>query len=581
MSIAPRFIKYRTRSGNYYFYDSGTNEIVRVGELVYRLLDDFQVLDKDEMIRKYRSCDKAKVREALVQLGKLQNRGILCDGDPQTLVRAERISCQGREEEFEPFMRNRRRLLILELTRRCNLRCEYCCYGTHYPQFREHEEQTLPLETAKQVIRDYVKHRPEPCSIGFYGGEPLLEFDLLREIVAFSEDLIREAGLTPAFNISTNGTLLDDEKIHYLVKHDFSVVTSLDGPKETHDHYRVFRNDQHPERRVGSFDVVMRNLERFVELYPDYVRRGFSITFTATADFDSIDDMLRRLQPSFPVVLQSFVRQVEEPAKRIGDRTFQVGCWLPPCQAKSCRKEEKQHRAESEAVEAAVDSPAPSFCNWTQDALQRLQARSRRFVEAVCENQETDRNLNARLPSSSEMFRRSLRRLHRRNVSKRPPKVLTAYRCFPGAVRTFCSTEGDLFPCERTETGELFKLGDAGSGVNVNKAIQLTEVARLIGDCGNCVAKRLCTLCPAVISELNGSGMADGVDFQETCQGLIATARAQLIDYTSIMETSGDMLDGLLRTDKGDDWLDDVSVIMTPEQLRELDRSTEAIEEML
>ena len=146
MVVAPLLVKYQTESGNYYVYDPELNEIVRVGETVYRIIDDFGVLTTPEILEKYRSFGSAKVWEALAAIKTLRAGEILYDNAvPQVSSAAERIVCQGKEESFEAFLETRRRLLILELTQNCNLRCAYCVYGSSYPEMRNHGEQTMSL----------------------------------------------------------------------------------------------------------------------------------------------------------------------------------------------------------------------------------------------------------------------------------------------------------------------------------------------------------------------------------------------------------------------------------------------------
>ena len=70
-------------------------------------------------------------------------------------------------------------------------------------------------------------------------------------MVAYAKEVAAKKGIKVEFSISTNGTLMTDEKIHFLVAHEFAVSISLDGPKESHDRYRIYRNDRHPERRGG------------------------------------------------------------------------------------------------------------------------------------------------------------------------------------------------------------------------------------------------------------------------------------------------------------------------------------------
>ena len=276
MAIGPLFVKYQTRAGNCYVYDPRTNEVIRVEEAIYQILDDYHVLDQDEIIAKNQANGEAVVRMALAQLDALQSSGILCDHPPQLTRRAEWIRCQGTTESLDEFLRHRRRLLTLELTQQCNLRCDYCCFGEHYPQTRRPSTSPMSFETARKAVTAFINHRPKRAGIGFYGGEPLLEFDLLKQIVLFAEEQAGQFATSVGFSITTNGTLLTDEKIHFLAQHEFSVLVSLDGDKKSHDRYRIFRNQNRPEKRIGSFDTVIKNMTRFVELYPEYLGRDRS-----------------------------------------------------------------------------------------------------------------------------------------------------------------------------------------------------------------------------------------------------------------------------------------------------------------
>jgi uncharacterized protein len=325
MSIAPLFVKCRTKAGNYYVYDPCTNEILRIGESIYTILDDYHILDTDEMIEKHHAIAETTVREALSQLDGIQARSILRDHPPQLSNQTEEIYCEGKRESLRAFLRYRRRLLTLELTQQCNLACEYCCYGKYYPQTRKPSTAPMPLEVAKKAVEDFMGHRPKRGSIGFYGGEPLLQFELLKQIVLFAEELADRYGTNVKFSMTTNGTLLTDETIHFLVRHRVRVMISLDGDKETHDRYRVFRSEKCPEQRTGSFDVIVGNMERFVQLYPNYMDRGIMVTFTATSDFDEVQRFLSRWQPSFPTVNPSFVLPVSGSRGEASDCPIELG----------------------------------------------------------------------------------------------------------------------------------------------------------------------------------------------------------------------------------------------------------------
>jgi uncharacterized protein len=585
MAMAPLFIKYQTKTESFYVYDTETNEIIRIGEVIYEILDDYHILDAEEIVDKYYLFNEGDLRNALALLDKLQTRGILCDHLPQVSSVAKQTRCRGKDESFVDLLKNRRRLLILEITQKCNLRCEYCCYGEHYPELRQHGDETMSLDVAKNAVRDFVNHDLEKCSIGFYGGEPLLEFELLKQIVWFAEDLVATRGMKPIFSITTNGTLLTDDKLHFLVQHEFDITISLDGTKELHDIYRVFKNDEHPELRIGSFDVVMRNLQRFIELYPEYMKREVRMTLTATTDLDQINNLLKHLDPAFSSFSVSYVRDVLYLEGGTG-QPVQIGAWEAssfdngPCGRELSLLEKRRDASQTKIdrpMHSEISRKIPDFCNWTKERKEHFRFFKDHLMEEFDQNIDTD-EIQRDFPLNVTLFRNENLKFHDRKLSNRPRKCHYAYRCFPGSARTFCSAQGILYPCERTETGELFKLGDIINGVDFNSANRIMEISRLLGDCGNCVTKRSCHLCPSSVSENKNSGGADALKYQKECRGEIGNLISVLTKYTSVMETNKDKVNKILQKQVNDDWLNDVVFLPTVNELNEVEVGVEELE---
>lgn len=99
----------------------------------------------------------------------------------------------------------------------------------------------------------------ESLHLGFYGGEPLLEIELIKKCVDYIQKNVEGKRIT--FGITTNGTLLTGEVLQFLYDNDFSITISLDGPKEDHDACRKFANGK------GSFDIVVKNISEAKRLY--------------------------------------------------------------------------------------------------------------------------------------------------------------------------------------------------------------------------------------------------------------------------------------------------------------------------
>lgn len=170
-------------------------------------------------------------------------------------------------EDIENSIRNVSQV-VFEMTTACNLKCEYCCYSDGYTIFQKRQKGKLGFSTAK-VVLDYLDRifkskiqtglHPEPFAISFYGGEPLMNFSIIKEIVEYAE-LLDFEGKEIVFTMTTNALLID-KFADFLSKHKFRILVSLDGNKK-HDSYRktVFGKD--------SFDIVYKKLKLVQKYYP-------------------------------------------------------------------------------------------------------------------------------------------------------------------------------------------------------------------------------------------------------------------------------------------------------------------------
>lgn len=133
---------------------------------------------------------------------------------------------------------NRQKALVISLTEDCNMRCEYCGYKTKYSN--SYDRKTISKDILRKAISNFLTHSisSDESSIAFYGGEPLLKFDLIKESVNFVKQ--NHFGQKIMYLIITNGLLLNDPDIvDFLINNNFYLIISLDGPQEIHDRYRV------------------------------------------------------------------------------------------------------------------------------------------------------------------------------------------------------------------------------------------------------------------------------------------------------------------------------------------------------
>ena len=148
--------------------------------------------------------------------------------------------------------------LCLHVAHTCNLNCEYCFAS----QGKYHGERALmSLEVGKRALDFLVENSGarRNLEVDFFGGEPLMNWDVVKEIVRYGRELEKEHNKKFRFTLTTNGVLIDDDVIDFANKEMHNVVLSLDGRKEIHDHLRKTVNGK------GSYDVIVPKFKEFVE----------------------------------------------------------------------------------------------------------------------------------------------------------------------------------------------------------------------------------------------------------------------------------------------------------------------------
>ena len=168
--------------------------------------------------------------------------------------------------------------LCLHVAHTCNLNCSYCfaSQGRY-----SGERAVMSFETGKQALDFLIANSGERrnLEVDFFGGEPLMNFEVVKQLVAYARSVEKEAGKNFRFTLTTNGMLIDDDVIDFANKEMSNVVLSLDGRKEVHDRYRVDYLGR------GSWDRIVPKFQKLVQARggKNYYMRG---TFThANPDF--------------------------------------------------------------------------------------------------------------------------------------------------------------------------------------------------------------------------------------------------------------------------------------------------------
>jgi uncharacterized protein len=224
--------------------------------------------------------DRASVREKI--LAKYNDRDDVTPEDiDQTMSDIDELEQQKKlfaKDIWEPsagILKERHtevKALCLHVAHTCNLNCSYCFAS----QGRFHGERAImSLDTAKQAIDWLVANSGDHYNleVDFFGGEPLLNWDVVKQTVAYARSLEKENHKHFRFTLTTNGVGINDDVIDFTNKEMNNVVLSLDGRKEVHDHLRKFIDGR------GSYDVIVPKFQKLVKARGDkeyYIRGTFT-----------------------------------------------------------------------------------------------------------------------------------------------------------------------------------------------------------------------------------------------------------------------------------------------------------------
>ncbi len=236
-------------NGFFIVLDVNSGGVHVVDELTYRLLDFIAEPlaaecppDAVEMLSS--EFDREEILETYGEIYDLYRKGILFSSDDY-------------EQFANRMVASPIKAMCLHAAHDCNLRCKYCFASTG--DFGE-GRRLLDFETGKKAI-DFLIEKSKGrhnLELDFFGGEPLMNFEVVKQIVEYARSLEKEHDKLFRFTITTNGMLLDDAKIDYINREMSNVVLSIDGRREVNDRMRPCVNGK------GSYDIILDKYKNFV-----------------------------------------------------------------------------------------------------------------------------------------------------------------------------------------------------------------------------------------------------------------------------------------------------------------------------
>lgn len=287
---------------DYYLYDVASGSLHKCDALTCQVINKMQGKPYD-----FGGVEESVIEEIESEIKELKEQGILMQDDVKVAPpKSEHIKA-----------------LCLHICHDCNLRCKYCFAGTgDYKGHREMMSEEVALKAIDFLIENSGNRKI--LETDFFGGEPLLNFDVVKKTVEYANEKAKALGKKFLFTMTTNGVLLKGEIADWLNENMENVVLSLDGRKEVHDEVRKTVNGK------GSFEVIIENFKNFVANRGNksYYIRG---TFT-NKNLDFAKDVLFMADSGFkeislePVVLEKgheleitdeMLPQIKEEYKRL------------------------------------------------------------------------------------------------------------------------------------------------------------------------------------------------------------------------------------------------------------------------
>lgn len=265
--------------------DANSGSVHSVDDVAYDIIGMYEGSTAEEItdsiLSKYAEAGitEADISEVLEDIEALKKEGLLFSKDPF--------------EEIAGDIKQKQSVLkaiCLHVAHGCNMDCEYCFAGKG-----EYSGKAglMSLEVGKRAL-DYLVENSgtrRHLEVDFFGGEPLLNWDVCKELVRYGRELEKKHDKIFNFTLTTNGVLIDDDVIDFSNREMGNVVLSMDGRRETHDRMRKSKTGD------GTYDAIMDNFKRLVDDRgtKEYYMRG---TYTAY-NKDFVKDVIHMADSGF------------------------------------------------------------------------------------------------------------------------------------------------------------------------------------------------------------------------------------------------------------------------------------------
>lgn len=474
-------------TNNYYFYDLGTGKIFCINKNVYSVLccllekNEFDSLSEINMDNELLMEALDQIQDTVLKENILKAPPITCFSGPQSLA-------------LEENLQHNLSQLTLEVTERCNLRCDYCIYNENHNDYHNFTNYDMTFDTAKKAI-DFTYNRiSDTFNLAFYGGEPLLNFLLIEKCVSYTENLVPTKDIN--FSMTTNAVLITKDIAEYFAKHNFTVTVSLDGPEDIHNENRKFKDG------TGSFKYTVRGLKYLINAYGDRAQECILISMVTSGP--NYKEKYDKIQEFFDNT--EWLPKLYVSASYVSDGRFESDYIKPTTKS-------DELFSDASKIDPLID--------WIRKKQNGTFNREELFTK-----QQITQNLHI---------------IHRRDLSEKPMEEYYFNGCcIPGSRRLHITSQGNFLPCERVGTTPFLGNVDLGFNIdNIKKYYVYDFMNEAIKYCNNCWAAHLCTCCYTDCYDDNKINLAYR---HRTCTFSRHTLEKSLIQYHEILENDPESL---------------------------------------
>ena len=485
-------IKQFTNVNRRYVYDAVTNSVMEICSVVSDALSLGPQLNRAEITEQLRSKHGVtEVERALEEVASASQEGLFQPMKSEIAKSGRSFLCA---DDYESRLRH----LVLTLTESCNNRCSYCIHESDKPWVRTHSSVSMSKQSALNALRYFAErcHETAHPVVSFYGGEPLLEFELIRSLVLEAKSHTDWPSLQ--FTISTNGTLLNDEIIDFVLEHEIRLQVSLDGPEPIHDRHRTLADGRptHQQLEQTITTIIARDTSF-------HSKMSYIATLAPPFDLKAISEHFKNFPPYKAAGIDAHPKVV----LNVVDLE---GITLPDLfDMRDCSR-------------AIYDARKEYVTSCTSDSREQIG------------------------PILTSQFEPDLIKFYHRSTSQLSPVYHATGTCAPGIRKLHVAVDGTYQPCERV--GQSIPIGHVNSGVDLNLMEEaVSTLYRAVSEqCQGCWALRLCNLCLTAIAPLGTMTTDEAQEHIENCcVQSRAKAESTLKLYTSVLAADQGGLDFL------------------------------------